>query len=87
MKKIETAFTVAAALGIAATLSTAAGATPLSLSGQLNSATAQNGLVEKTAYVLAGRDYCFYPDGWHGLGHFLQAKVLAGEARLWSTQR
>jgi hypothetical protein len=70
MRKIETAFAAAAALGIAATLGTAAGATPLSLSGQLNSATAQNGLVEKTAYVLAGRDYCFYPDGWRGPGFY-----------------
>ena len=61
---------MAAALGIAATLSTAAGATPLSISGQLNSAAAQNRLVEKTAYVLVGRDYCFYPEGWHGPGFY-----------------
>jgi hypothetical protein len=68
MRTIEGAF--AAALTLAATAVVPASATPLSLTGQLNTAFPQVGLVEKTAFVFAGRDYCFYPDGWHGPGFY-----------------
>jgi hypothetical protein len=70
MRRIETALLAASALGIAATAAVTANATPLSYSRQLDSAMAQNGTIEKAAYVFAGHDYCFYPDGWHGPGFY-----------------
>jgi hypothetical protein len=71
MRNIETALAAAAALGIAATTAMTANAMPLSLSRQLNSAAiAQGGVVEKTQFVIAGRDYCFYSEGWHGPGFY-----------------
>ncbi len=70
MRRIEIALLAATTLGIGATGAMTANATPFSVSRQLDSAVAQSGTVEKAAYVFAGRDYCFYPDGWHGPGFY-----------------
>jgi hypothetical protein len=70
MRRLETALLAATTLGITATAAVTANATPLSFSRQLDSALTQSGTIEKAAYVFAGRDYCFYPDGWHGPGFY-----------------
>jgi hypothetical protein len=70
MKKIETGLALVAIIGAVAVGGSASQATPLSFSRQLDTAAAQGGTVEKTAYVFAGHDYCFYPDGWHGPGFY-----------------
>src|SRR5437588_554595 len=38
--------------------------------GGLGSAADSLGLVEKSQYFYGGRDYCWYPDGWHGPGFY-----------------
>src|SRR2546423_5760249 len=38
--------------------------------GGLGSAADSLGLVEQTQYFYGGRDYCWYPDGWHGPGFY-----------------
>src|SRR4051794_3295160 len=38
--------------------------------GGLGSAADSLGLVEKSQYFYDGRNYCWYPDGWHGPGFY-----------------
>jgi hypothetical protein len=51
---------------------TATGSSAMPMSaGALNSALDATNLVEKSAvYVVEGRRYCFYFDGWHGAGWY-----------------
>ena len=58
---------IAAVALAASTFTIKADAMPL---GGLGSAADSLGLVEKSQYFFAGRDYCWYPDGWHGPGFY-----------------
>ena len=62
------ALTLAIALSASA-FAIKADAAPLSGSGV---GQAADGLstVEQTQFVYLGRDYCWYPDGWHGPGFY-----------------
>jgi hypothetical protein len=65
MRKSLMAF---AAVALAAsTFTIKAEAMPL---GGLGSAADSLGLVEKSQYFYGGRNYCWYPDGWHGPGFY-----------------
>jgi hypothetical protein len=58
--------------GAAALCLTATGAYAMPMSsGALKSALDATNLVEQSAlYVVGGRPYCFYFDGWHGAGWY-----------------
>ena len=87
MKKIETAFTVAAALGIAATLSTAAGPPRLVFRGNLTPLRRKTGWWRKQGMFWRDEITAFIRMDGMDLVTFFRPNVLAGEARLWSTQR
>ena len=40
------------------------------LNGGLGDAADRLSAVEKTQFVYLGRNYCWYPDGWHGPGFY-----------------
>ena len=63
-KSLMTIATIALA---ASTFTMKAEAMPL---GGLGSAADTLGLVEKSQYFYGGRNYCWYPDGWHGPGFY-----------------
>jgi len=46
------------------------GASAMPLGSNLGAAADRLGLVEKSQYFYAGREYCWYPDGWHGPGFY-----------------
>src|SRR5437870_755093 len=47
-----------------------ADAMSLGASSGLRSAADSLGIVEKSQFFYGGRDYCWYPDGWHGPGFY-----------------
>src|ERR1043165_702049 len=55
-----------AAAAVALTVGSAS-AMPL---GGLGQAADHLSAVEKTQFVYLGRNYCWYPDGWHGPGFY-----------------
>ena len=69
MKRFQLTLTLGMMLG-AATLAATAQATPLSLTGQLGTVAAGLNPVEQAQFILGGRHYCFYLDGWHGPGFY-----------------
>src|SRR4051812_49745987 len=62
----------AAALALAASSLLAPKADAMSLGAPfgVRSAADSLGLVEKSQYFYDGRNYCWYPDGWHGPGFY-----------------
>jgi len=60
-------FTLVAMALAATALTVKAEAMPL---GGLGSAADSLGSVEKSQYFYGGRNYCWYPDGWHGPGFY-----------------
>src|SRR5437868_1052405 len=60
-------FAIAALTLAASTFTIKADAMPL---GGLGSAADSLGIVEKSQFFYGGRDYCWYPDGWHGPGFY-----------------
>ncbi len=71
MKQLKLAVVLTATLGAGAALSLPAQAAPARMSGELGNLAAQLNPIQKTAvFVYAGREFCFYPDGWHGPGWY-----------------
>jgi hypothetical protein len=64
---MRTSILTLAAVAAAALAFGKADAMPL---GGLGSAADSLGLVEKSQYFYDGRNYCWYPDGWHGPGFY-----------------
>ena len=62
----------AAALALAASslLAPKADAMSLGAPSGVRSAADSLGIVEKSQYFYGGRNYCWYPDGWHGPGFY-----------------
>ena len=62
----------AAALALAASSLVAPKADAMSLGAPsgVRSAADSLGIVEKSQYFYGGRNYCWYPDGWHGPGFY-----------------
>jgi hypothetical protein len=62
----------AAALALAASslLAPKADAMALGAPSGVRSAADSLGIVEKSQYFYGGRNYCWYPDGWHGPGFY-----------------
>jgi hypothetical protein len=57
----------AAAIAVALSAS-ASHAIPINAGDSLKRALAVTDLTEEAAYIVGGRRYCFYFDGWHGAG-------------------
>ena len=55
---------------IAASVFVLGKADAMPLSGSLGDAADRLSAVEKTQFVYLGRNYCWYPDGWHGPGFY-----------------
>ncbi|TMJ06442.1 MAG: hypothetical protein E6G97_00030 [Alphaproteobacteria bacterium] len=55
---------------IAASVFVLGKAEAMPLSGGLGDAADRMSAVEKTQFVYLGRNYCWYPDGWHGPGFY-----------------
>lgn len=68
MKKFRLALMVGAMAGAAMLAAGTAQAMPLS--GQLAPAAANLSPIVKAQFLFGGRQYCFYPDGWHGPGWY-----------------
>jgi hypothetical protein len=66
----KTGLMVAVALALGAGLGGAAQATPLALPSQLPAVDGGTVPIERVQFVYSGRNYCFYPDGWHGPGWY-----------------
>ena len=60
----------AVALTASSLLVAKADATPLGAGSGVRSAADSLGIVEKSQFFYGGRDYCWYPDGWHGPGFY-----------------
>jgi hypothetical protein len=60
---------IAAVLVTSGALPIASQAAPISQSG-IASAVQSQSMVEQVLYRWAGREYCFYDDGWHGPGWY-----------------
>lgn len=58
------------AAGTALTLAPAAQAAPVGAPEGLRAALDSVAMTEKTQFIFGGRQYCFYPDGWHGAGWY-----------------
>lgn len=70
MKHFELALALGFALGAIGTLATAAQSAPLHQSDQMAAAASTLTSIAKTQFILGGRHYCFYPEGWHGPGWY-----------------
>ena len=70
MKRFQLTLTLGMMLGAVSLAATTVQATPLSLSGQLGAAAGDLNPVEQAQFILGGRHYCFYLDGWHGPGYY-----------------
>ncbi len=69
MKRFQLTLTLGMMLG-AMTMAATAQATPLSLTGQLGTVAGELNPVEQAQFILEGRNYCFYLNGWHGPGFY-----------------
>ncbi len=60
---------VVAAVVVGAALPIGTEAAPISRSG-IDTAVQSQSMTDQVAYRFAGREYCFYDDGWHGPGWY-----------------
>ena len=60
---------IVSGLAISGSLALTAHAAPISPSG-MGAALQSQSIVEQVQYRWAGREYCFYDDGWHGSGWY-----------------
>jgi hypothetical protein len=60
---------IVAAVVVGAALPIMAEAAPISRDG-IDSAVQSQSMIDEVQYRLAGREYCFYDDGWHGPGWY-----------------
>src|ERR1043165_2476353 len=58
------------AAALAASLFFGAKADAMPLNGGLGTAADGLSAIEKTQFFYLGREYCWYPDGWHGPGFY-----------------
>lgn len=59
-----------AALAGLATIAVTGSANAAAVSGIQGAIAADHSLVQNTDYLFEGRQYCWYPGGWHGPGYY-----------------
>jgi hypothetical protein len=62
--------TLAASALVASSVFSAAIAAPMMDQTAVQQATSAFAPIEKTQFLWGGRNYCWYPDGWHGPGYY-----------------
>ena len=63
-------YLAAIALSFIATQGGPAHAMPPGVASSIPAVAGEISAVEQAQFVWGGRDYCFYPDGWHGPGWY-----------------
>jgi hypothetical protein len=53
-----------------ACIAASAAAAPLPQEGTLGTGAAPQSAIEPAQFIFGGREYCWYPDGWHGPGFY-----------------
>jgi hypothetical protein len=61
---------LAAATGAGAIIMNTAQAAPVAVSSQLGAIADRLSPIEKTQFIIGGREYCWYEDGWNGPGWY-----------------